>query len=380
MALFGDALEKIELNAEKIMDESIEYIYNDYINKILKAGKITNPSDYALFVLREFGINNEIFEEEIKKRIEKAEIKIEELITEAGEKANEDDLKRVLGKTEAGADVMTAATATTRRMTLINGYKKIAKGDFEDLTKTLGMIDGNKFTPLSQAFRKASDDAFKAVSTGVLSYDEACRKAVKPLLSKGIRTINYQSGQTIEIRAAVRRNVMSTIGEMTNNVSEKNHDDLGCNGWEISAHYASAPDHEPYQGKQYTDEELEALESTLSRRFGVLNCGHIKFPVVIGKTKPMWSEEDLKAMKQSNKDGCSYNGQHFTTYEATQTQRQIERRIRKQKEKIRTLEKLGDASDPEEMVRYKAKLKQLNKTYADFCNQTGLKQQRNRIY
>ena len=51
-----------------------------------------------------------------------------------------------------------------------------------------------------------------------------------------------------------------------------------------------------------------------------------------------------------------------------------------QKEKIRTLEKLGNASDPEEMVRYKAKLKQLNRTYADFCNQTGLKQQRNRIY
>jgi hypothetical protein len=372
MALFGKALEAVELDAEMILNESIEYIYDDYIRKVLEAGKITNPSDYALFVLREFGINNETFETEIKKRLKEAGIKIEELVEGAGLKADSDDLGRILGVSEADG-----VTSALRVKQIINCYKAIAKDNFNDLTKTLGMVCDDKFSPLTQAFRKASDDAFKAVSTGVLSYDEAIRKAVKPLLSKGIRTINYESGATTEIRAAVRRNVMSTIGEMTNEVSQRNHDDLGCNGWEISAHYASAPDHEPYQGKQYTDEELKALESTLSRRFGTLNCGHIKFPVVIGKTRPVYTSEKLKEIKEKNKAGVAYKGQQMTTYEATQKQREIERKIRKQKEKIEIMNKTDSFKD--QVVTEKIKLTQLRSLYSDFCSQTGLKVQTNRL-
>lgn len=75
------------------------------------------------------------------------------------------------------------------------------------------------------------------------------------------------------------------MGALDNAIQQQNHDRLGCDGWEISAHAACAPDHEPIQGRQYTDADFEQLNAVCAahRR---LNCRHVADPVLIGVDKP----------------------------------------------------------------------------------------------
>ena len=69
-------------------------------------------------------------------------------------------------------------------------------------------------------------------------------------------------------------------------------------GWEISAHACSAPDHEPIQGKQYSNAEYQALNGSLRRRIGTLNCGHSAHPILLGISRPQYTEKELQKLRQ----------------------------------------------------------------------------------
>ena len=78
----------------------------------------------------------------------------------------------------------------------------------------------------------------------------------------------------------------------------------------------------------YSDKEYKALNNSLVRRIGTLNCGHSAFPIILGVSEPTYTDEQLEEFKRQNAEGVTYQGKHYTTYEATQKQRQIERAIR----------------------------------------------------
>ena len=139
------------------------------------------------------------------------------------------------------------------------------------------------------------DFAFKQVSTGATDYNTAIRQATKHLAEKGVRTIDYESGVHTSLEAAVRRNVMGGLGLMQEQITQANHDAFGCDGWEISAHANSAPDHEPIQGKQYSDAAYTALNNSLVRRIGTLNCGHAAFPIILGVSTPQYTPRNWRS-------------------------------------------------------------------------------------
>ncbi len=169
---------------------------------------------------------------------------------------------------------------------------------------------------------------------------------------------------------------MGGLGLMQEQISQQNHDAFGANGWEISAHAASAPDHEDIQGKQYTDKEYEELNNSLVRRIGTLHCGHAAFPIIIGVNEPQYTPEQLEKFKEDNKKGVTYNGRHYTVYEATQKQRQIERAIRRQKRRVLSAEKRGDK---DALLTSQIKLRRLNEEYGRYSNAVGLPTQQERL-
>lgn len=153
-------------------------------------------------------------------------------------------------------------------------------------------------------------------------------------------------------------------------ISQYNHDALGADGWEISAHYASAPDHAPIQGRQYTDEAFSRLNGSLRRRIGTLNCGHNAFPVLLGVSTPQHSRSELERMRRENEKGVDYEGRHFATvYDATQYQRRIERAIRAQKRRQWV----------EDTKERRSKLNILETEYIRFCKAVGLRTERERL-
>lgn len=163
---------------------------------------------------------------------------------------------------------------------------------------------------------------------------------------------------------------------MQEQISQSNHDDLGCDGWEISAHAGSAPDHEPIQGKQYTDAEFQRINNSLVRRIGTLNCGHAAFPIILGVNAPQYTDEELEEFRQQNATGITIDGRHYTMYEAAQRQRKFERAIRGQKHKILIDKQLGDDG---KLQTDQIKLQRLKQEYARFSKAADLPMQHERM-
>lgn len=162
---------------------------------------------------------------------------------------------------------------------------------------------------------------------------------------------------------------------MVERISQKNHDDLSADGWELSAHANSAPDHEPFQGKQYTDKQYQALNDMLIRRIGTLNCGHNAFPIILGVNEPQHTKEELAKFREDNEKGITFEGRHYTGYEATQMQRKLERSIHAQKRRVLAAEASGDK---ESLTTAQIRLQRLRQEYGRFSKVAGLRTENER--
>ncbi len=268
-------------------------------------------------------------------------------------------------------------SANSSLQQVLDATVKLANDDLENITQTIGFVGPDGVCrELTDAYNHACDFAFQKVSVGAQDSTSAIREAVRNLAEKGIRTIDYDSGVHTSIEAAVRRNIMSGLGLMQEQISQEIHDEVGCDGWEISAHGGCAPDHEPIQGRQFSDKEFKRLNNSLVRRIGTLNCGHSAMPIILGVNEPQYTDQELEDFRRQNEEGVTYDGKHYTLYEATQRQRKFERSIRKQKRRILVDEATGDE---DKLVVDQVKLQRLKQEYTRFSKSVGLPAQHARM-
>ncbi|MEF2707848.1 MAG: phage minor capsid protein, partial [Pseudoruminococcus massiliensis] len=64
------------------------------------------------------------------------------------------------------------------------------------------------------------------------------------------------------------------------------------------------------------------------------NCYHSYYPVIPGISVPTYTEEELDEMNRQENIPIDYNGKQYTKYEALQRQRQLETRMRAERQKI----------------------------------------------
>ena len=256
---------------------------------------------------------------------------------------------------------------------IVSAAVELAQEDFSNIVQTVGFVTPyGKTEPLTRAYITTCDFAFQQVVTGATSYTQAIREATEKLAKQGIRTINYESGVSTSLEAAVRRNILGGLGLMQEQITQVTHDQLGCDGWEITAHANSAPDHEPIQGRQYSDAAYQALNDSLRRRISTLNCGHAAFPIILGVNRPQHSPRELEQFREDNEKGVTVEGRHYTGYEATQMQRKLERAIRARKRRVMVDEATGDT---EKLSQDRTRLTLLHQRYREFSKAAGLRTQ-----
>ena len=368
--LTADQITALGDKAELLLSPIIEFLLKDIAMRISEAGQLTSTASYQIWRLQNLGMSQSQIKKKLKKLLGVTERELKQLLTQSAEVGYNFDLESL---PHARAVPFKNNTVLQE---IVNAAVQMAQDDLSNMVQTIGFVNQDGICrPLTEAYQKASDFAFQKVATGAQDYSSAVREATRELLKKGIRTIDYESGVHTSIEAAVRRNVLGGLGLMQEKISQQNHDELGCDGWEISAHYASAPDHEPIQGKQYSDEEYEKLNNSLLRRIGTLNCGHSAHPIILGVNSPQYSPEELEKMRQDNEKGIDYEGKHYTMYEATQRQRKLERSIRNQKRRILVDEAAGDK---ERLPIDQTKLVRLQDEYARFSKAAGLRSQAER--
>lgn len=336
----------------------IEDLLKDISRRIKQAGAITDTAEYELYRAQALGESKKAIAQAIARQTEINEEVIDALldyVEDASARFEDDAYLQQL--TEGYAEVMKTRTA-------------------EQLKDLWATAPDGKTVPLQDAYSRALDFAFRQTATGSLDLNTAIRRAVGPLARRGLRTIEQKNGRSVGIEYACRRYLMDQMGALDNAIQQQNHDRLGCDGWEISAHAACAPDHEPIQGRQYTDDEFEALNASLQRPIGRLNCRHVADPVLIGVDKPVYSEAELAQMAADNEKGVTYNGKHYTLYAAGQEQATIENAIRRMRRQVLMDEESGSADLQEHQIR----LRVLQSEYSRFCRTTGRRTRTERLY
>ncbi len=365
--LTADQIDALRESTRKITDPIAEYLLRDIARRIAQAGELTSTAAYQVWRAQQLGVSQRQIKKELRRLLKLSHREIRRIMYQSAQAGYSLDVSR-FPYVQA---LPFAQNAVLQQ--IVSAAVELAQEDFSNIVQTIGFVNpyGNP-EPLTRAYISACDFAFQQTVTGAASYTEAVRQATRHLAEKGIRTINYESGVHTSLEAAVRRNIMGGLGLMQEKVSQAVHDQLGCDGWEITAHANSAPDHEPIQGKQYSDAAYTALNDSLRRRIGTLNCGHAAFPIILGVNSPQYTPEELEKFRTDNEKGVTVDGRHYTGYEATQMQRALERAIRRQKNRIMVDEGSGDA---EKLAQDKTKLAVLHQRYAEFSKKAGLRTQ-----
>jgi len=263
-------------------------------------------------------------------------------------------------------------------------------GTYRNISMTTGItfLDRNKNVvtkPILQAYYQLVDDAIMNISLGKETFWETMREQLKTIGSHGIQSIEYESGYHRRIDSALRMNLSDGLNELSQKQQELIGNQFDFDGYEISVHENPAEDHADVQGHIFTIEEYNKLNNfgeakDINGRFidihnkygdfrqiGTLNCYHEVFTIVIGVSKPRYTQKELDKINADNTKGFEFEGRHYTNYEGTQLQRKLELEIRKNEEERLILKASGQDTTMEN-----TRARQLLRKYHDLSKISGL--------
>lgn len=365
--LTPEQIEGFRLAAGRLIDPVNTYLLKDIARRIQEAGKLTSTAAYEAWQVEWLGKGRKELERELSQLLGVTRREARKLLRSAARYGYDTTLSRYPGH-------LVPFDTNQAIQQIVSAAVTLAGDELKNITQTKAilMVDPyGRYQALPKAYCACTDYAFQQVFTGAADYNTAIRQACAGIAKHGV-SIAYASGVHTSLEAAVRRNIMGGLGLMTEQISRQNHDDLGCNGWEISAHANSAPDHEPIQGRQYSDKAYDTLNNGLVRRIGTLNCGHVASPIILGVNSPQYSAEELEKFRQDNETGVTFDGKHYTGYEATQMQRRLERAIRAQRRRVLL-------AGPEDIEPHKSRLAVLQQECERFSKSVGLRTETERL-
>lgn len=285
---------------------------------------------------------------------------------------------------------------------LVSSVYSISGAEFKNIAKSTGFrLLGDNGEPLlldiDETYKYVIDKCIVAVSQGKETYQQSMRSTLKQLSSSGVRKIEYESGYSRRLDTSIRQNILDSIRQVSNESQQLFGKEFDSDGIEISTHLNPSPDHSNVQGHQFSNKEYEKLQSTgvatdyngevidirikdNFRPISTMNCFHYIFSIVLGVSKPQYSNEELKKIIDDNEKGAELDGKHYTNYELSQIMRKLETKIREQKD----LQIMARASDDKDLIlQAQTKITQLTNKYKQVVKISGLPNQlstRGRVY
>lgn len=260
--------------------------------------------------------------------------------------------------------------------TYLNGMRTLTANTFVNLAST---------SVIFEPYRQLVDIAVQAITSGVSSYTDYIQGAItSPPLGhtlikdawEGMR-VQYSSGYTRRLDSAVRMNILDGVKQVNNATREQVGKEVGADGIEITAHALCAKDHLPIQGRQFTKEKFEEINSQLKRKISTCNCKHYTFPIILGLSPKTYTSEELDKYKELSNREVDIDGKKYSRYDVTQIQRNIETEIRRQKERYIFS---SDIDDKITMQKAENRILLLSKKYKSVSSQANLAQRVNRLY
>ncbi|WP_302339212.1 phage minor capsid protein [uncultured Ruminococcus sp.] len=353
-------------------------IVADMVRRMLKMGFVSESTAYQAEVLQTAGILYDDILQMIADRTDASVAQVRAMFEDAGVRTVEIDNDTHEAAGEAPADIRQDG-----------GMKQVLDAGYRKTLGTMRNLVSTTANTTQTAFLQACDRAYMQVSSGAFSYQDAIRMAVRNLADGGAY-VTYPTGHRDRIDVAVRRCVLTGVGQTAAAVAKKRAEDSGCRYMELTAHGGARPEHARWQGqlvqiqgkrtrkiidglKVFTLEEIGYGDG---RGFKGWNCRHNWHPYYPGLSTPNYTPEQIARLDEKS---ISYNGEKYTAYEISQMQRKGERKVRTLKRRAAALEEAAkNTDDPvlkqslnDDFSAVSVRLKDAEKTLKDFCRQTG---------
>jgi hypothetical protein len=341
-------------------------VINDIARRLVKMGDVTATAAWQVQRLSESGAIYGDILDKLAGVTGRSEAELRRMFADAGVKALkfDDAIYR-----RAGLNPLPLNLSPAMLDVLAAGLSKTG-GIVRNLTLSTAISGQN-------ACIEAADLAYMQVSTGTMSYTQAIREGVKRVAGEGLTVIQY-AGRSDQLDVALRRALLTGIGQTTGELQMRRADEMGCDLVEVSAHVGARPEHAEWQGQIYSRSGthpryrpfVEATGYGTPTGLNGINCRHSWFPFFEGISEPAHTLAELEDMAGRT---VTYNGREMPLYEASQRQRAIERSIRKAKRQAGALEAAGLDAGPE-----RARIRDLQGRMRDFIKQTKMVRQRER--
>lgn len=360
-----DYLEHVADDILELYTQLDQSIVRDIVRRLIKTGTITDTAEHQIQKVQESGLLYSEVISEVSKITGASEKQVQDLFEDAGITAVEYD-----------SQIYEAASLSPPPLTMSPAALQVLNAG---IIKTNGFITNLTMTTANQAqqaYISASTLAEMQVESGAFDYNTAIKNAVKQAAREGA-WVQYPTGHRDRLDVAVRRAVLTGVGQTTGNVGLIYAQDLGCDLMEITAHAGARPEHALWQGRIVSLSGRRGYLSLSDIGYGTgpgfkgWNCRHDWFPFFEWLSSSAYPREKLKEFENRK---VTYNDQEITYYDATQTQRLMERRIRATKRDLTGYdEAIKNGLDMRgEFNTASVKLKRQEETLNNFLNQTGL--------
>ena len=301
---------------------------------------------------------------------------------------------------------------------LVSSVYSISGAEFKNIAKSTGfrLLDGNGkplLLDIDETYNEVIDRCVVAISQGKETYQQSMRSTLKQLSDSGVRKIDYESGYSRRLDASIRQNVLDAVREVSNQSQMLFGEEFGYNAVEVSHHSNSAPDHSnndiengkfdidghqfvkldilkeqikngiekeitlkdidevnhrvKFKDKWYYD--FDYINNNLNRPVSTMSCYHYIFSVILGVSRPQFTDKQLEEDKKKNNDGFEFEGKHYTFYEGEQLLNRIALEIRKNKDTQIIAKSSGD---DDLILSSQTKITQLTTKYRQVVKVSGL--------
>ena len=271
---------------------------------------------------------------------------------------------------------------------IISTYRKQAATDLNLVNTVMMYKTGSRYKEL---VNKIYDEANRqdylnilgkhtaSVVTGAEARQKAVSSCIREFADKGIPAFVDKAGREWSPEAYINMDIRTTVSNTANAAQDAVCDRYGVDLIEVSSHMGARPKCAPYQGKIFSrsnqsgiahdgngrEIRYEPLSSTSYGQpdglFGI-NCRHQKYPFVDGVNFQTYFPYD--------------EAENAKRYKEFQTQRAMERDIRKKKRECMMLEETGDT---EALKAARADLRQSKKAYNAYSDEHGLRTREDRL-
>ena len=324
----------------KIYSEFENELLEDIAKRITKADYLTPTAEWRLYKAEQLRLSSREITQRLAKLTGRSEKEIRQLYTGALKEALRNDEKIYRAAIKAGCLSEDAEHKLDSYFGSI-AFSNALKAGYRN---TNGLMRNLCNSAAAQANSRLSDEldkAFLKVTSGAYTADEAVYSAVQDLGKSGIKVINYSSGHKDKVDVAVRRAVITGIGQAAGNMQLSLAADMGCDLVEVTAHLGARPSHAVWQGRIFSlsgkDPKYPEFRSSTGYGTGAglcgWNCRHSFYPYFEGLSKP----NGVPFTREENDE----------VYRNTQKQRAYERAIRQSKRELAALDGARSATDDE---------------------------------